>query len=106
MQVCRCLVLIQSAHEYYDMHAVLVTTLALAVLIPGSVALRCKTGTVTRDCNTCWCDEETGELLECTLMGCIGPKWHYECRQGHWKLHDSGHFCECSGGYWYCDITM
>lgn len=80
-----------------------VTILVLVAVLPGSFAIKCKTGAVTRECNTCICSTETGQISHCSLVGC-GSYQPVQCTDGEEMVNEDGNSCECDKNHWYCDI--
>lgn len=83
----------------------LLAAVVLAVTVQESQAIKCRTGYMTVDCNTCTCDKETGQLGACTLIGCYHEK-AIQCADGEEKQSGEGNMCECLNNTWYCDKPL
>ena len=78
----------------------LLAAVILLVAVQESQGLTCRTGFLKRYCNTCGCNQNTGEVTYCSLVGCPSePK----CTSGDTKMED-GTTCECENEAWYCDV--
>lgn len=80
----------------------LVAAVIFAVAVQETLAIKCRTGFVTLDCNSCTCNKENGKLGFCTLRGCP-DKPPTTCSDGEEKMNESSVSCECEDNQWYCD---
>lgn len=80
----------------------LLAAVVLALALPETSAIKCKTGFVTQDCNSCTCNKENGKVGMCTLRGCPDME-PTKCSDGEEKVNDKVASCECEHNQWFCD---